>query len=36
MMFKELGQVFGMMKNLPKIKEEMEKLQSKLAQLHAE
>jgi len=35
-MFKELGQVFGMMKNLPKIKEEMEKLQSKLAQLHAE
>lgn len=35
-MFKELGQMFGIMKNLPKIKEEMEKLQSKLAQLHAE
>lgn len=35
-MFKELGQVFGMMKNLPKIKEEMEKLQSKLAQLQTE
>jgi len=35
-MFKELGQVFGMMKNLPKIKEEMEKLQGKLGQLHAE
>ena len=35
-MFKELGQVFGMMKNLPKIKEEMDKLQGKLAQLQAE
>jgi DNA-binding YbaB/EbfC family protein len=35
-MFKELGQVFGMMKNLPKIREEMDKLQSKLAQLQAE
>jgi DNA-binding YbaB/EbfC family protein len=36
MMFKELGQVFGMMKNLPKIKEEMEKLQGRLAQTFAE
>jgi len=35
-MFKELGQVFGMMKNLPKIKEEMDKLQGKLVQLQAE
>jgi hypothetical protein len=35
-MFKELGQVFGLMKNLPKIKEEMEKLQGRLSQLHAE
>jgi len=35
-MFKELGQMFGVMKNLPKIKEEMEKLQGRLSQLHAE
>ncbi len=35
-MFKEFGQVFGIMKNLPKIKEEMEKLQGKLGQLQAE
>jgi DNA-binding YbaB/EbfC family protein len=35
-MFKELGQVFGIMKQLPKIKEEMDKLQAKLAQVHAE
>jgi nucleoid-associated protein EbfC len=35
-MFKELGQMFGVMKNLPKIKEEMEKLQGRLAQLQAE
>ena len=35
-MFKELGQMFGLMKNLPKIKEEMEKLQSKLGQVQAE
>jgi len=35
-MFKEVGQVFGLMKNLPKIREEMEKLQGRLAQLQAE
>jgi nucleoid-associated protein EbfC len=35
-MFKELGQIFGMARNLPKIKEEMEKLQQKLGQLIAE
>ncbi len=35
-MFKELGQVFGMMKNLPKIREEMDKLQARLSQLQAE
>ena len=35
-MFKELGQVFGVMKNLPKLKEEMDKLQSKLAQISGE
>lgn len=35
-MFKELGQMAGMMKNLPKIREEMDKLQSKLAQITAE
>jgi nucleoid-associated protein EbfC len=35
-MFKELGQMMGVMKNLPKIREEMEKLQSKIAQLQAD
>ena len=35
-MFKELGAMFGIMKNLPKIKEEMDKLQARLAQVHAE
>ena len=35
-MFKELGQIFGMARNLPKIKEEMEKLQQRLGQLIAE
>ena len=35
-MFKELGQIFGMARNLPKIREEMEKLQQKLGQLIAE
>ena len=35
-MFKELGQMFGVMKNLPKIREEMEKLQARLSQLQAE
>lgn len=35
-MFKELGAMFGMMKNLPKIKEEMDKLQGRLAQVQVE
>ena len=35
-MFKELGQMMGVMKQLPKIKEEMERLQQRLAQLSAE
>ena len=35
-MFKELGQMAGMMKNLPKIREEMDKLQTKLGQIIAE
>src|SRR5262249_30625939 len=35
-MFKELSQIFGMARNLPKIKEEMEKLQQRLGQLIAE
>jgi nucleoid-associated protein EbfC len=35
-MFKEIGQMFGLMKNLPKIREEMGKLQEKLGQLVAE
>jgi DNA-binding YbaB/EbfC family protein len=35
-MFKELGAMLGVMKNLPKIKEEMEKLQGRLAQIQAE
>jgi DNA-binding YbaB/EbfC family protein len=30
-MFKEIGQIAGLMKNLPKIREEMDKLQGKLA-----
>jgi DNA-binding YbaB/EbfC family protein len=34
--FKEMGQLAGLMKNLPKIKEEMEKFQQQLAQLVAE
>ena len=34
--FKEMGQLAGLMKNLPKIKEEMEKFQQQLAQLIAE
>jgi DNA-binding YbaB/EbfC family protein len=32
-MFKELGQLAGLMKNLPKIKEEMERLQQRLDQV---
>jgi len=35
-MFKELGQIVSLMKNLPKIREEMDKLQGKLAQISAE
>lgn len=35
-MFKGLGQIAGLMKNLPKIKEEMEKLQHRLGQITAE
>jgi hypothetical protein len=36
MMFKELGQVMGLLRQAPKIKEEMEKLQQRLAGLTAE
>ncbi len=35
-MFKEIGQMFGVMKNLPKIREEMEKLQGRLGQLQTD
>jgi nucleoid-associated protein EbfC len=35
-MFKEFGQLAGLLKNLPKMREEMEKLQSQLAQITAE
>ena len=35
-MFKELGQFASLMKNLPKIREEMDKLQGKLSQITAE
>jgi hypothetical protein len=35
-MFKEMGQLFGLMRNLPKIKEEMERLQQNLGQIIAE
>jgi len=35
-MFKELGQFASLMKNLPRIKEEMAKLQGKMAQISAE
>lgn len=35
-MFKEIGQIASMMKNLPKIREEMDKLQSKMTQITAE
>jgi nucleoid-associated protein EbfC len=35
-MFKEIGQIASLMKNLPKIREEMEKLQGKLGQITAE
>jgi DNA-binding YbaB/EbfC family protein len=35
-MFKEIGQLAGMLKQLPKIKEEVERLQQRLGQLTAE
>jgi DNA-binding YbaB/EbfC family protein len=35
-MFGQMGQILGLMRNLPKIKEELEKLQAKTAQLTAE
>jgi DNA-binding YbaB/EbfC family protein len=35
-MFKELGALAGLMKNLPKIKEEVDRLQQRLGQLIAE
>jgi DNA-binding YbaB/EbfC family protein len=35
-MFKEFGQLAGLMKNLPKIKEEMDRLQQRLGQITAD
>jgi hypothetical protein len=35
-MFKEIGQIASLMKNLPKIREEMENLQGKMGQITAE
>jgi hypothetical protein len=35
-MFKEIGQLASLMRNLPKIREEMSQLQQKLAQISAE
>lgn len=35
-MFKEIGQVASVLKNLPKIREEMERLQGRLGQVTAE
>ena len=35
-MFKDIGQIAGLMKNLPKIKEEMERLQQRLGQVTAD
>ena len=35
-MFKEMGAAFSMLKNLPKIKEEMGKMQEKMGQIVAE
>jgi len=35
-MFKELGQIASMLKNLPKMREEMDRLQQRLGQLTAE
>ena len=35
-MFKELGQIMGLAKQIPKIKEEVDRLQQRLAQITAE
>jgi|ERR1043166_8603857 DNA-binding YbaB/EbfC family protein len=35
-MFKEIGQIAGLMRNLPKIREEMAKLHGRMAQIVAE
>jgi DNA-binding YbaB/EbfC family protein len=35
-MFKEIGQIASLMRNLPKMREEMERLQQRLAQVTAE
>ena len=35
-MFKQIGQLAGMLKNLPRIREEMERLQKRLGQITAE
>src|SRR5947209_19455549 len=35
-MFKEIGQIASMMRNLPKIREEMERLQQRLGQITAD
>ncbi len=35
-MFKEMGQVMGLLKNLPKMQDEVEKLQQRIAQVTAE
>jgi hypothetical protein len=35
-MFKEFGQLAGLMKNLPKIREEMDRLQQRLGQITAD
>jgi DNA-binding YbaB/EbfC family protein len=35
-MFEKISQMFGMLKNLPKMREEMQKLQSRLGQITAD
>ena len=35
-MFKEIGQIAGLMRNMGKIKEEAERFQAKLGEIHAE
>ncbi|MFM7098825.1 YbaB/EbfC family nucleoid-associated protein [bacterium] len=35
-MFKEMGQIANLMRNLPKMKEQMEEMQSKLEKIHAD